>query len=180
MSRNWCGGLSIEFRDCGTSLIYFSLFQGSCVYWGLQMGQDFHAMLRSLVCSGFPLLLDSQKNQRTLTLQVTNALGLQWTQSRKILKLLLVYQVTNFSCHPNPGCGNQDRPTLNTLNFLFCFCQHSFCAPDTIRNHLSFDNPSIDYLFRLEIKLHPIVQILKKNCFRKSHIRQHPHRQKGS
>lgn len=143
------------------------------------MGQDFHAMLRSLVCSGFPLLLDSQKNQRTLTLQVTNALGLQWTQSRKILKLLLVYQVTNFSCHPNPGCGNQDRPTLNTLNFLFCFCQHSFCAPDTIRNHLSFDNPSIDYLFRLEIKLHPIVQILKKNCFRKSHIRGQPHSQKG-
>ena len=41
------------------------------------MGQDFHAMLRSLVCSGFPLLFDSQKNQRTLTLQVTNALGLQ-------------------------------------------------------------------------------------------------------
>ena len=64
------------------------------------------------------------------------------------------------------------------LNYLFPLPVH-FCTPDAFGCHLSPDNLSTDFLFRVGIKLLPIDQILKKNCFRKSHIRGQPHSQKG-
>ena len=72
------------------------------------------------------------------------------------------------------------RLRTDSKDWTTCFlCQCSFCTPDAFGHHPLSYNLSTDYLFRLGIKLLPIDQILKKNCFRKSHIRGQPHSQKG-
>ena len=81
-----------------------------------------------------------------------------------------------------PSCYAMCFVRLSTVSkdWTTCFlCQCSFCTPDAFGHHPLSYNLSTDYLFRLGIKLLPIDQILKKNCFRKSHIRGQPHSQKG-
>ena len=94
-------------------------------------------------------------------------------------------QVVLLPCFLGPGafvlCNVfcKVKYSFQRLNYLFPLPVH-FCTPDAFGCHLSPDNLSTDFLFRVGIKLLPIDQILKNNCFRKSHIRQQPHRQKGS
>ena len=63
------------------------------------------------------------------------------------------------------------RLRTDSKDWTTCFlCQCTFCTPDAFGHHPLSYNLSTDYLFRLGIKLLPIDQILKKNCFRKSHL----------